>query len=195
MNRRLAVVAFVVLLLLLGGLLVWRTTRPTPAWPENSTVAPVPAAASAEAPAVELVLYFPNGEGLLEAETRTVAIATESANSDTARAEAAARALFEGPRNAALFAPFPAEVTVDRVLLNPRGLLYVNLSGPPTPPAAGSLIEILRIWSVVNTVLDAAPQARGVNLTWNGAQLESLGGHIDTGRPLLARPDLVAGPR
>jgi hypothetical protein len=195
MNRRLVVVAFVALLVLLGVLLVWRTSRATPEGITEPTITPTTPAAPAEAATVELVLYFPNGDGLLEAESRTVALAATAVDNEVARAEAGARALLEGPRNASLFAPFPAEVTLDRVLLNPRGLLYVNLLGPPTPPAAGSLIETLRIWSVVNTVLDAAPSARGVSLTWNGAQLESLGGHIDTGRPLLARPDLVADPQ
>jgi hypothetical protein len=189
MNRRLVIVAFVVLLVLLGVLLVWRTSRTVPDSVAAPAVAPTAPVAAPDVPAVELVLYFPNGDGLLEAEKRTVAVVDD----EVARADAAVRGLFEGPRNAALFAPFPADVTLDRVLLSPRGLLYVNLSGPPTPPAAGSLVETLRVWSVVNTALGAAPQARGVSLTWNGAQLESFGGHVDTGRPLFARPDLVAG--
>ena len=191
MNRKVVLAAFAALIVLLTALLLWRALRATPTSTTAEPAEQAPTKTEApppDTPPTELTLYFPNGDGLLEAEARTAVVAS----GQVARTEAACRALFEGPRNADLFAPFPPEVTFDRALLTDRGLLYINLSGPATPPAAGSLMETLRIWSVVSTALAATPEARGVVLTWNGAQLESLGGHIDTGRPLLARPELIA---
>ena len=37
-------------------------------------------------------------------------------------------------------------------------------------------------------------EARAVVLLWNGRQRKSFAGHLDTARPLVANPDLVALP-
>lgn len=62
----------------------------------------------------------------------------------------------------------------------------------PDPPASGSREELLRIYSVVETVTVNVPEVRRVVLLWNGVQRESFAGHVDTSRPLAPRDDLVA---
>ncbi len=94
-----------------------------------------------------------------------------------------------------LHPPFPEGVALSDVFLSPDGVAYVDLSSSELalPPAAGSLGEMLAVYSVVNTVQLNLPEVRGVVLLWNGQQQVSFSGHLDTSRPLKARRDLVAG--
>lgn len=196
MTKRLATIVFTALAVVVVLLLVWwRSHAPTPVPVESARTepgeAPVPVLAGES---VEGQLFFPNQDGLLVPETRTIPAPDADRAADSGRdlAEASLLAWFEGPRTSGLFAVFPADVSLDRVELGTGGVLYVGLKGPETPPPAGSLEETLRIWSIVHTALSAAPEARSVVLLWNGAQRESLGGHVDTARPLALRADLLA---
>ena len=57
-----------------------------------------------------------------------------------------------------------------------------------TPPSAGSQSEMTSIYSLIDSVALNLDGAKSVVLLWNGSQLESFGGHLDTSRPLA--PDL-----
>ncbi len=50
------------------------------------------------------------------------------------------------------------------------------------------------LYSLVNTVLLNTPEANRLVVLWNGRQPETFAGHIDTARPLAARPNLIAEP-
>ena len=51
---------------------------------------------------------------------------------------------------------------------------------------------MLTVYSLVNTVLLNFEQLDRVVLLWNGRQLRTFAGHVDTMRPLAANPDLIA---
>lgn len=193
MTRRLALIAFGTLSVIALGLLGWWALTGLRAERGAEVVPTSPAAAAPEAPTaeperlIEVELFFPGSDGLLHVERREIVEKPAGAE----RAVAAVAALLGGPTTPGLVAPFPPEVTVARADLGASGVLYLGLEGPPAPPAAGSLIETLRVWSLVDTALAAVPEARAVALAWNGTQPESLGGHLDTARPLRARTDLV----
>ena len=141
---------------------------PAPAGPtENATVS----------------LLFPGPDGFLHAESREVALPLTA----DGRVAAVVAALLAGPRTAGLVAPLPAGVTVADAFVDPQGVAYVDLAAKdqPSPPASGSALELLRVYSFVDTVLANEPRARSVVLLWNGAQRISFAGHVDTSAPLL----------
>lgn len=135
-------------------------------------------------------LYFPSTDGTLRAVRRTLAVTQEPEQ----RARVLLQALVAGPREDGLLAPFERDVEIASTLLSPTGVLYVDLhaAGQPAPPSLGSRDELLTVYSLVNTVVLNVPESRRVVLLWNGTQLESLSGHVDTARPLRPNQDLVA---
>jgi hypothetical protein len=102
-------------------------------------------------------------------------------------------ALLEGPHSEKSFRPFPEGVTIGEVHVTGDGVAYVDLisAGNPTPPFEGSTVEMLTLYSLVNSVVENVPGARSVVVLWNGRQPRTFGGHIDTSRPLLPAPDLA----
>jgi hypothetical protein len=136
-----------------------------------------------------VAIYFPDNNGLLSAEEKNVA--------NWATAEAGAQrvleALMTGPESERLFAPLPAEVTLGTVHLSPESVLYVDLASKTlsSPPTTGSQMELMTVYSLVNTVMLAIPEIESVVLLWNGRQPPSFGGHVDTSLPLRADRDLI----
>ena len=53
------------------------------------------------------------------------------------------------------------------------------------------MLELLRVFGMVNTVLANDERARAVVLLWNGSQRQTFAGHVDTSRPLVADHRLV----
>ncbi len=168
---------------------LWFAGRRAPAVGEG-------AAAEAAAPGLPeerstLQLYFPGRRGKLYPAERPWPAAGESEE----LLREIVGALLTAPVEPPLHPPFPAGVELGDVFISPDGVAYVDLSSSElaAPPSAGSLAEMLAVYSVVNTVLLNLPEVRGVVLLWNGQQQISFSGHLDTSRPLKARRDLVAG--
>lgn len=137
-------------------------------------------------------LYFPGPAGRLAAEERELAVADEP----RAHARTLVLALLDGPRSAGLFRPFPEAVGLLDVYLAPDGVVFVDLGGEgeelENPPAGGSREEMMRVYSVVETLTANVPEVRRVALLWNGAQRETFAGHLDTSVPLAPKADLLA---
>jgi len=141
---------------------------------------------------VELVtvdLYFPDPYGLLSAEEREVGTWTTAEQG----ARTLLQAVLDGPQNPDLSASLPPEVTLGPVHLTTAGVLYVDLVSTQLarPPSTGSQMELLSIWSLVDTVVLGVPEVESVVLLWNSRQQASFGGHIDTSLPLSADRDLI----
>ena len=136
-------------------------------------------------------LYFPGG-GRLVAERHELAVGEAA----TERIAAVVEALLAGPRGAALSAPLPEGVGIRQIYLGEGGTAFLDIEsveGAP-PPAAGSQREMLTVYSLVNSVVLNFDDIDQLVLLWNGRQLETFGGHLDTMRPLVANPDLIAAP-
>jgi spore germination protein GerM len=127
---------------------------------------------------------------MLEAEERELAVA----DAPRGRARSLVLALLEGPRTRGLFRPFPEEVGLLDVYLGADGVVYVDLGGEEmeSPPASGSLEEMARVYSLVETLTYNLPEVRRVGLLWNGVQRETFAGHLDTSRPLGPKDDLLS---
>ena len=128
-------------------------------------------------------LLFPGPDGYLHAESREVALPLAA----DGRVAAVVAALLAGPRKAGLVAPLPAGVTVADAFVDAQGVAYVDLAAKdqPAPPVSGSELELLRVYSLVDSVLANEPRARSVVLLWNGVQRITFAGHVDTSAPLL----------
>ena len=147
--------------------------------------APVAAAGAAPAGPTETAtvsLLFLGGDGFLHAESREVALPLTA----DGRVATVVAALLAGPRGKGLVAPLPAGVAVADAYVDAQGVAYVDLAAKdlPAPPASGSALELVRVYSLVDTVLANEPRARSVVLLWNGVQRTTFAGHVDTSVPL-----------
>jgi hypothetical protein len=149
-----------------------------------------PGSRAAPTSALPFNLYFPAADGTLRGVRRTLEVTQDPAQ----RVRVLLQALLAGPREEGLLAPFENDTEVAATLLSPTGVVYVDLRSPghPEPPSLGSRDELLTVYSLVNTAILNVPEARRVVLLWNGSQLESLSGHVDTARPLRPNHGLVA---
>jgi hypothetical protein len=138
-----------------------------------------------------LHLLYPGRGELLTAEQRT--ITAPGLREELVRL--VLQELFAGPTDPALERPFPPSVTVSSVFVSEGGIAYVDLGSPELadPAAAGSLAELLEVYSVVDSVLVNVPSLEGVVLLWNGVQRPTFAGHLDTSRPLVLKGDLIRG--
>jgi spore germination protein GerM len=192
MSRRAAsfVLGFALALLLGAGLWWWLSGRTG-----GRTGADSQEAAAQAGEQVGFNLYFPSESGELKPEPRELKV-TEAPKD---RIRKIVQALLEGPKGAGLARPFPEGVTLGSVQLGKDGTAYVDLRSQnhPDPPPSGSMEEIQRVYSLVDSIALNVPQANRVVLLWNGSQRETFSGHLDLSRPLTPDRSLtgVAAPR
>ena len=137
-------------------------------------------------------LYFPGAGGRLYVEHQEV----PTSDALDERISAVVEALLAGPRSASLRAPLPAGVHVRKVYLADGGTAFLDFESPEgaPPPPSGSRREILMVYSLVDTVVLNFESIDRLVLLWNGRQLRTFAGHLDTMRPLVANTDLIAAP-
>lgn len=181
-----AAIAAVITLVLLAALF-FRPDRPADEDVPSASALEATPTANGEA----VTLYFPAASGKLESEVRTAPAGLEGEE----RRRWLAEQLLAGPENANLRPVFPTEAELASVVATPDGTVLIDVSiGESDGAGMGSTDELLTIYSVVNTMLLDDPSAQRAVLLINGRQRETLAGHLDTSRPLYARPDLVREP-
>jgi hypothetical protein len=150
---------------------------------DRATTAGAAATPAAPTEKATISLLFPGSDGFLHAESREVALPL----TPDGRVATIVAALLAGPRTKGLVAPLPEGVTVGDAFVDPQGVAYVDLAAKDlaAPPSSGSDLELLRVYSVVDSVLANEPRARAVVLLWNGVQRPTFAGHVDTASPLL----------
>lgn len=138
-------------------------------------------------------LFFPGEGGELVAEERELAVTADP----EVRARAVVLALLDGPRQPSLFRPFPEGTVLLDLYLDAGGTAYVDLGqeGTENPPASGSLEEMMRVYSVVDSLAYNLQEVERVALLWNGVQRETFAGHLDTSVPLAPREEILAAAR
>jgi hypothetical protein len=191
MNRRiawtaaaLAAVVFSVALIVLWPNGESRLAEPSPdVTTEISTAVP-----EAGEDVVSLELYFPGEDDVLHVEERNVPVAEDPQEAIFI----VASAVLDGPTRDELRPILPADVTIGSVDLDAFGTAFVGLESAAyaTPPIAGSNMEMLALYSLVNSVVLNVDGVDALVLLWNGQQLATLAGHIDTRNPIEPRTDL-----
>ncbi|HXU45348.1 MAG TPA: GerMN domain-containing protein [Thermoanaerobaculia bacterium] len=139
---------------------------------------------------VMVLLYFAGPGGYLVPERRELNVTADPKD----RIRKIVGAVLDGPRQRDLGRSFPKGVELGSVLLAANGTVYVDLRSETMtePPSAGSLEEMQRVFSVVDSITGNVEQAQRVALLWNGIQRESFGGHLDASRPFVADRSLIA---
>ena len=191
MGRRAAGAVIGAIVLLATLLLVYLRNRepeetPVEALDTSDTTTVVPSDGSAQS---AVALYFPNQDGTLSAEARALGSWSEPQEG----ARMLAEAILAGPLDEALVAPLPAGTSLGVSHLTAASHLYIDLVSTEhtRPPMAGSQTELMAVYSLVDTILLNVPELEAVILMWNGRQLPTFAGHLDTSLPLRADPDLI----
>jgi len=137
---------------------------------------------------VPVDLFFPDNSGRLTTERRDVPQAREPED----RLRAILTELLAGPTAENRFPPLDPPVEIGAIHVTSEGVAYVDLisSEHGSPPVVGTRDELLTVYSLVNSLLLNTPEVEAIVLLWNGQQLESFAGHIDTTRPLVANQNL-----
>jgi len=178
---------FVLLLLLLaavsGFILIrameWKRDRLAPA-PPGPTSIPVP-----EAKRSLRIFYLSPDEENLQEELREV----KAGGTVHEEAMQALSELLKGPQSN-LLSPLPPGTKVRHFFLDREGTAYVDF-GPELRKnhPGGSKAEILSIYSIVDTLAYNFEQIRRVQILIEGAEVDTLSGHLDLRKPLEPRLD------
>ena len=177
MNRR-AILVVAALVILAG--LVWWALRPG----GGPRPAPTPVSAEAvetptPAPEQRVMLLFPGADGRLHPVLRTVALPAELDE----RARVVVLELLAGPGRGGLLPAVPWAAELLGIFVDGRGTVYVDLTGPPEP-LAGSTVELMTAYSIVDSVLLNCPELHRLQILLDGREIPTLTGHLDLSRPL-----------
>ncbi len=194
MNRQTVLIAIAILAVFAGLVAVvsWQRSGSDDAIPGLDDAQQAAAGVAADADVWTVSLFFPGTGTRLRAERHELPPSDDA----TARVASLVTALLAGPRGAGMRSPLPDTVALRKVYLSDDGTAYLDLESPDgaPPPASGSTREMLTVYSLVNSVLLNFEEIETLVLLWNGRQLETFAGHLDTTRPLLANTDLIGEP-
>ena len=111
------------------------------------------------------------------------------------QARSALDALLTLTPRAPLTSPIPQGTTLLGLYATDAGEVYVDLGGDIARlHPGGTLRELLTIYSLVHTVLDATPSATSVRILIDGREADTLAGHVDLRRPLRRANHLMRPP-
>lgn len=135
-------------------------------------------------------LYYEADDLLLHAERRSLRLPENEA----AALAPVLREFLKGPQNAARARPFPPDAVLRGVYLLPDGNAIVDLGGATLTAGwnTGTHVEMLAIYSLVQTLAANFSNVRQVRILVNGQAAETLAGHIRLDRPLHPLPELLA---
>ena len=188
MGRAVPIVIGVALLALLGWgvtAVLERLTRPEP--PPAAPVTQAPPAV--ETPHISATLFFASADGSgLVPLRREVALAEglEAQGRQIVSAQLAA----EAPQP--YVSVIPTGTTLRGFFVTDRGDAFVDLS-PEISSAhpGGSLTELLTVQAIVHAVTANLPAVQRVQILVNGAEVETIAGHVDLRRPLARDESLL----
>ena len=139
------------------------------------------------APEQRVVLLFAGGDGLLHPELRSVPLPEEVHE----RIRVVMNELLGGPRATRFASPVPYAASLEAVFVDENGIAYVNLTAPPQP-LAGSNIELMLAYGVVNSIILNCPEISAVQILFGGREVNTLTGHLDLSKPLVLNRRFIA---
>jgi hypothetical protein len=187
--------AGLVLAAVFGWVLLSQVTRlfsPPSAPPPPTSAAEAPVAAPTPRARVRVPLSVIAEDG-----THLVTVPQDMVQESTPldQARGALDALLAVPPRAPLSSPIPQGTTLLGLYATDTGEVYVDLGGEVTRAhPGGTLRELLTVYSVVHTVLDAMPSATAVQILIDGREVETLAGHVDLRTPLHRAEHLTRPP-
>ena len=138
---------------------------------------------------VSVTLFFlSDDDDLLHRETREI----EAGPTPADEAERALEELIRGSEGDYV-SPLPPGTRVRQVFVNKDGTAYVDFGKEIMEKFSyGSSSELAAVYAVVNTLAVNFRPVRRVVILVEGAERETLGGHVDLTRPFVANLSLVA---
>ena len=174
--RRLALVAFLAIAVTVLAVVFFRSGGQEPV-SANKEAPPMeterPAAGPGESRVV--TLYFTSeDDNLLHPEERTIPAGASPAE----EAAEVVRELIKGS-NGSLLAALPAGTRLRRLFITKEGIAYVDFSRDIAGQPSGSSEELATVYSVVNTLAYNFKPIKKVFILIEGAERETLGGHVN----------------
>lgn len=155
----------------------------------DTDVPPVAEAPEPEPAMRAVTLFFvADGDDLLHKEVREIAAGPNEAD----EAERALAELIRGSEEG-LVSPLPSGTRVRQVFIGGDGLATVDFSREIADSLSyGSTSELAAVYAVVNTLASNFDSVKKVLLLVEGAERETLGGHVDLSRAFFPDLTLVA---
>ncbi len=154
----------------------------------NVPKAPAVAGGSAAETRTVTLFFLDDNDDFLHREARQVA-AGPTADEE---AEKALAELIKGSEKG-LLSPLPPETKVRQVFIGKDGVATVDLSREVAEKFSyGSTMELAAVYAVVNTLAFNFKGVKKVVILVEGAEKETLGGHVDLTRAFLPDYSLVA---
>jgi hypothetical protein len=151
---------------------------------------------SPTAPVKKVRLFFPSTtkEGLLEVEEREI----HTSDTPSIEAKEIVAELIKGSREGRE-AAIPSLTKLREVYVTGEGLAYVDLTREVVEGHPGGLTrEISTIYAIVNSLTENVPSIREAQVLVDGAEVETLAGHVDLSRPYgrdLSMTSLAENPQ
>jgi spore germination protein GerM len=147
-----------------------------------------PSAAETAARKTVSLFFLSEGDDLLHGESRDIV----AGPSDAAEAERVLAELVKGSEKN-LISALPAETRVRQVFVTKEGVAYVDFGREIMEKFSyGSTSELAAVYSVVDTLAFNFKSIKKVAILVEGAERETLGGHIDLTRPFAPDFSLLA---
>ncbi|MEN6311391.1 MAG: GerMN domain-containing protein [Acidobacteriota bacterium] len=147
-----------------------------------------PRAAEPAARKTVTLFFLSDDDDMLHRETREIAAGPSAAD----EAERAIGELVKGSEKSFL-SPLPAETKIRQVFIGKDGVAYVDFGREITDKFSyGSSSELSAVYAVVDTVAFNFKSVKRVAILVEGAEKETLGGHVDLSRPFSPDYSIVA---
>ncbi len=136
----------------------------------------------------QVILYFPSeNDDWLHPEKREIAV-----GSPEIEAEEIIQELIAGSTQGYL-SPLPPQAKIRQVFITRDGTAYVDFSRELVERhPSGSAAELVTIYAIVNSLMSNIPAIKQVFFLVEGAERETLSGHINLNKPFIAMPSLIA---
>ena len=147
-----------------------------------------PAAAEPSERRSVTLCFLSDADDLLHRETREIAAGPSAAE----EAERALAELVKGSTGG-FVSPLPAETRIRQVFITKEGVAYVDFGREIVDKFSyGSSSELAAVFAVVNTLASNFKGVKKVALLVEGAEKETLGGHVDLTQPFSPDYSIVA---
>ncbi|MGA2363296.1 MAG: GerMN domain-containing protein [Candidatus Aminicenantales bacterium] len=134
------------------------------------------------------LFFLSDGDDFLHGESREIAAGPSAAD----EAERALAELVKGSARS-LVSPLPAETRVRQVFITKEGVAYVDFGREIMDKFSyGSSSELSAVYAVVDTLTFNFKSVKKVAILVEGAEKETLGGHVDLTQPFLPDYSIVA---
>jgi germination protein M len=189
-KKKLAILVFLFLLLIVMVFVFFRSNgkEKVKSTPEAPPADSQPRSQEPEKTRTVALFFLAEEDSLLHPEEREIS----SRPSVVEEAKEVIEELIKGPKND-LISPLPPETKLRQVFISKEGMAYVDFSKEIMEKhPSGSSAELFTVYCVVNSLAYNFNTVKKVFILVEGAERETLDGHIDLSKPFLPDYSMVA---